>query len=352
MSRLLTIPLLLILASPEAFPEEPAAKGQCYAFLVSSWSGTKIHARRHHDWLLRFHTYLTKTAGVPAENIIALCGDEDLLHPAVKGHATAESIRKSLEELAGKATAADQFVLFMVGHGVVTDKIPTLVLSGPDFSAADLAESLEGIQAANQVVLNFSASSGSFLSFLAQKGRANIAATSPGEGNEPVLAEFFLRAIESKRADGEGAPAAGRKDGVVTALEAYNWATHETALWIMRIRAAGDGWRLSGKESVEIFEKLYVGPDDAPGARKLARGSDRNVPDPIVVIKPQDGLVDSSWRGRRVLSEHSTLEDCGEETGVSAIRSEGYEPLAGKKVGDPGYLAGRVVIGKAELLKP
>jgi len=320
MTRTPTIPLLLILASSQAFPEEQAAKGQCYAFLVSSLSGTEIHARRHHDWLLRFHAYLTKTAEVPTENVIALCGDEGLVHPAVKGHATAETIKKALEGIAGKVTPADQFILFMVGHGVVTDKVPTLVLSGPDFSASDLAKSLEGLQAGNQVMLNFAASSGSFLPFLARKGRVNIAATSPGEGNEPVLAEFFLRAIESKRADGEGAPSAGRKDESVTALEAYNWATHETALWIMRIKAAGNGWRLSGKESVEIFEKLYAGREGAPGARKLARGSNRNVPDPVVVIKPKDGIVDSSWSGRRVLSEHSTLEDCGEETGVSALR--------------------------------
>ena len=75
---------------------------------------------------------------------------------------------------------------------------------------------------------------GSFVESLAAPGRVNIAATSPEESAESVLAEFFLRALETGAADGEGA-AAKTRDGRVTLLEALNWASYQTALWISRL---------------------------------------------------------------------------------------------------------------------
>lgn len=350
-SLLLLLSLLLSLGPSTArCPAAGGEEGQCYALLVGGLSGTEVHARRHLDWLVRFRRHLTEVARVPEANIIVLSGDEGVEAPSVRGGASAETVKEALKQLAQKAKPEDQLVLFLVGHGVLTEKVPTLVLPGPDLDAQELSTALKEVKAGNVLILNFSASSGAFLRQLVKSGRVNLAATSPIEGNEPVFAEFFLRGLESKRADGEGAPTAGARDGVVTVLEAYNWATHQTALWIMRIRAVGKAWRVNGKESVEIFEKLYGGPEGAPGMRKLSPASDRNAPDGVVSIKPKDGIVDGSWEGRRVLSEHSLLEDCGEENGVSAIRAEGYEPLAGKQKGEPGHLARRMVIGRAGLL--
>ena len=116
------------------------------------------------------------------------------------------------------------------------------------------------------------------------------------------------------------------------------------------MKKAGPEWRLEGKESVEIFEKLYGTPPGAPGTQKLAADSDRSKPDAPVQIKPVGGKIDESWIARRVLSEQAVLEDCGEKDGVSALREAGYEPLAGSKPGEPGNLARRVVLGMADLL--
>jgi len=329
----------------------PAAGGKVYAVLVGAMPGEDLYARHYRDWLKRFHAWLTQAAGVPAANVAALSGDKDFKDPLLAGLATADAVKKAIADMAAKAGPQDQVILLLVGHGVLTEKPPTLVLPGPDVNAQELADALAPCPARNQVILNLSSSSGVATAFLAKKGRVVVAAASPIEGNEPVFPEFFLRGLESKRADGEAAPAAGTKDGQITVLEAYNWAAREAALWISRLKKAGpDAWKLDGKESVEIFEKLYGTPQGAAGTRQLASGSDRAKPDEPVPIKPAGGKIDQAWVGRRVLSEHAMLEDCGEKDGVSAIRAEGYQPLAGVKEGEPGSLARRVVLGKAELL--
>jgi hypothetical protein len=341
------------LGAPVAAPAPAAAApGKCYALILGAMPGEELYARHYRDWIKRFHTYVVQSAGVPAANIVVLSGDKDFKDPMVAGLATAESVRKALADMAAKVKPEDQFILFLVGHGVVTEKAPTLVLPGPDIDTQELADALAAIPACNQVVLNFSSAAGTAVTLLARKDRVLVTATGPMEGNEPIYPEFFLRGLESKRADGEGAPAAGAKDGRITVLEAYNWAARETALWIVRIKKAGAAWKLDGRESVEIFEKLYGAPPGATGTQKLAAGSDRSKPDAPVVIKPPGGKIDESWVGRRVLSEHALLEDCGEKSGVSAIGDKDYEPLSGAKPGEPGSLARRVVIGSAELLPP
>ena len=353
-----------------------AGEGTCHALLVGGLPGAPVYARRYRDWLKRFHTLLTK-AGVPAKQIRVLSGDRGFEDTIVSGPATADSIRATLGNMSDVVKADDQVILVLIGHGSVADMSPTLILPGPDVRAEMMADGLNALESRRQaarrgpsqfgpkgqtatlpalgrgdVVLNLTASSGDSLKAFARKGRVNVAATSTGESNEPVFAEFFLRGIETKAADGEGAPGAGTKDGVVTLLEAYNWAAGQTAWWIVRQKLADPGWRVEGKESVAVFLKLCEGAPGEPAARQLGPGSRPDAPDAQHPFRPEGGRIDDFWRGRRVITEHAMLEDCGEETGVSALRGNGYKPLAGRKPGEPGHLARRVVLGRPKPLAP
>jgi len=312
---------------------------------VGGLPGAPVYARRYRDWLERFHKQLV-ASGVPAANVRLLTGDKSFRTPIVAGPATADSVRSALLAMADKMKPADQFVLVLIGHGAVADMSPTLILPGPDLTSRRLADALDALPTTKQTVLNLTASSGDSLKDLARKGRVNVAATSAGESNEPVFAEFFLQGLESKRADGEGAP----KDGAVTVLEAYNWATAQTAWWIVRVKLANESWQVEGRESVAVFKKLCEGPAGEPAARQLAGGSTPQAEDAVHALRPEGGKVDAFWRGRRVVTEHAVLEDCGEEAGAMALQSKGYVPLAGEKDGEPGHLARTVVLGRAESL--
>jgi hypothetical protein len=343
--------LLLGLALATPAPAEEA-KGQVYALLLGGLPGSPVYARRYQDWIKRFHAYLTQTCKVPASQMIVLSGDAGFKDACVQGPATLESVQKTLESFAAKARPEDQFILILIGHGVVTDPVPSFVLPGRDVTATQIEEALAKIAARNQVVLNLTSNAGACVKPLAHRDRVYVAAVKDQEATEPVYAEFFLRGIESKRADGEGAPEAGAKDGVVTLLEAYNWSAYQTAQWIGRQSAASpDGpWKLDGKESIEIFEKLTRGDEKDLGARSLDPSSDRNKPDAVVEPEPAPGKLDESWSGRRILTEHALIEDCGAETGLCAEQPEGYKPVSGT-TGKPGGLARRVVLGQAALLK-
>jgi hypothetical protein len=345
---------LAVTAAAETRPAAPAARPQTYAVLVGGMPSSPVFARRYQDWLTRFHALLTRS-GVPAGNIVMLSGDANFKSPVVNGPATRDSIVAAIGEAAKKVRPEDQFVLVIVGHGSLSDAKPGLVLHGADLDPETLGKALAGINADNQVVLNFAGASGDFLKALAKKGRVNVAATLAEENVEPAFAEFFLRGIESNRADGEG----GAKDGVVTLLEAYNWATHQTALWIMRQVGNKEGtWTVNGKESVEIFHKLYDGPEsNGPlsndGSRKLSAESDGTKPDDVVpLVVPPDLKPNTAqdWKGRRIVNEHAQVEDLGQESGLSALRGEqGYDPIVVGK-DEEGAKAARVVLGRPELL--
>jgi hypothetical protein len=340
---------LFAFALPRALHPAEAPAGTCHVLLVTGLPGTPVHARRYRDWVTRLRGYLVNRAGVAAASITVLSGDAKFGGDLVTGEATPDTITGTVRELAGEMKPADQFVLALFGHSSAADGEVRCGLRGPDLSHVSLSESLKSMRAGNQVVLDFTPASGVALQTYAAENRVVVAATSVDEDAESVFAEFLLRGLESGRADGEGAPAAGRKDGTVSLLEAYNWATHQTSLWVRRVRkGAGDDWIVTGRESVEVFKHLYNAPDGTPGARRLSARSNAKVDDPVVPFLTT-GAEAKAATGRRLLSEHATLDDTGEGLGKAAVRGNVYKPLAGQRPGEVGARARKVVLGRAAL---
>jgi hypothetical protein len=312
--------------------------------LVGGLGGQGPYGGWYSDWLTRFQTYLNSTAHVPAANVAVLAGN----------NATWAAVTDAFKKLGAHAKAGDQLIVFLVGHGENTGLAPHLTLPGPDPTPDQMGALLDAFPAKDQIILNFSASSGDFLKRLSAPGRVNISATSPTEIEEPIFAEFFLRGLESKRADAD-------HNGTITMLEAYNWAAEQTAFWIARWEETGksvvsdDGktatptvWKASGRETIEIFEKLY----GSAANRKLDPSSDRKAADAEVPLTPPGGQITPDWVDRRVLDEHAMLEDSGQGLGVSVVTNTGLQAILGQNPGDPGYLAGRTVLGTPRPLQP
>ena len=340
------------LASAPATSTAPSHPPEVRAVLVGAMPGSPLYARRYQDWLKRFHAQLVK-AGVGAKNITVLSGDKSFKDPIVTGLATTESVCKAIADTGGRCGDKDQFVVILVGHGSNADALPSLILPGPDLTTDDFAKAMSAVAAGTQVVLNFSNSSGAFLKATTARGRVNIASTSAEESTESVLAEFFLKALETGAADGEGVPDKA-KDGQVSLLEAFNWATFQTAQWISRQTGnAEDGtWTVKGKESVALFKKLYDGPESELGVRKIDSASEDSIADPVVeIIPPTDAAAAKAWGGRRLVDEHATLDDCGQENAVSALTPKGYEPVVPAKPDAEGALAAKIVLGKCQRLE-
>ncbi len=343
-------------AAPVAAPaadDNAKARPACHALLVGGLPGWDLHARHWRDWLTRFDAYLTGKAGLAEENVTLLTGDKGFKSKVVDGVATRKSVLAAIAKTAADAGPEDQFILVMLGLGGSGIEDPTFILPGPDLGAEALKEALKAIPCANQVVLNLSAAGGDFTPVLSAERRAIISANMPGEDNPPVFAEFFLRGLESGRADGQDAPEAGKKDGRITLLEAYHWATWNTAQWVARQKKVDENlWRVDGKESVAIFRKLCAAKPGERGFRRLAGASDASKPDETVRLKMRGQKDEIVLSHTRVLTEHAAIEDCGAEEPVSALASEteDWAPLTGTGEAEPGCLARRVVLGRPALL--
>lgn len=342
----LVIAVLLALACTATAPA-----ATCHALLVGGEPGSALYQRRYQDWLTRFHALLTK-AGVAAGDIRVLSGDPAFRSPIVSGPARAAEILATVAAIAAKAGRDDQFVLVLMGHGSnVEGAGARLILPGTDLEAAPLAKALAALRCREQIVINLSGISGEWTSALAATERVNLVAASPGEQPEPAFGEFLLRGLEAARADGDGG---GAKDGVVDCLEAFTYAARETVFWVARARhdTTTGLWRIDGRDSVAVFEHLFTGITDVPGARKLDPASNRAVPDAVPLIQPPDGVIDASWNGRRMIDEHAMLEDCGVAEAVPGLGATGFTVFPAAQMLQPGWLARRTVLGKPRPAQP
>jgi hypothetical protein len=325
-----------------------AERGQSYALLVAGHPGNPLYARHYRERLTRFHNYLAQRAHVARERISVLAGDADFREAPVSGPATAESISAALADFAKRVQPDDQFILVVLGHGAATEESCTLMLPGPDLELRAVGEALDRLAAHNQVVLNFASNSGDALSRLAHAGRVVIRASSPGQVNDSDFAEFFLQALETGAKD-ESAGAAPPAQPL-SLLAAYHWATLRTAQWTVRQKLSENpespGWTVDGKQSADVFQKLYSGPGVSADRRFVASPASEQPDASVEVVNKQD----KNWLFRRLITEIPVLDDLGDGKGATALGSKGYQPLSASSPSKPGFLAGRVVLGDAQLL--
>jgi hypothetical protein len=339
---LLIVAMLLPYTATAAGVSTAPASGRTYAIILAGAPGEPLFARNHRDWAQRFATYLRVAAGNQAD-IALLCGDRDL--PGRSGDATLAVFHTHLARIAAAAGEADQFILILIGHAMSTG---ALSLSGEDLEPEALAEALKPLQAGQQVIFQFSGSSGAVLKPLAAPGRVVITSTSAAQASHSDFAEFFLLALEGKLTDTATRPSAPETGSRPSLLRVFNIASHEYAQWITRQRQGATGWMVEGRQSREIFQRLYSG-DDVPPGRRLAPGGGA-ADDAVVPISPSEDA--NFWNGRRLVTEVPQLEDTGAGEGVAAIGPEGYKPLAPAKSGDPGWIAREVMLVAPTTLAP
>ncbi len=312
---------------------EPVDTPACRVVIVGGQPGSVVLARRFADWTTRFRAWCVDKAGVPAANIT-------LMSAADKTPASADAVLKAIAEAAGHTAPADQFVLFLVGHGDTVDGEAALTLPGRNLRVSELRAMLARVPARRQVILHFGAASGDAIAALASSNRVVVAATAPGEISDPVFAEFFLLALEREPAAHAG-----------SLLDVYNGAALETARWIRRLSQTESGaWHVDGKQSIAIFHKLCDGPADVPGARALDSSSQPLETEPeLPLVSPSDPAAAAKLNipaRIRIVDEHATLADTGRDTGVAGLGEKEFAAVTGSKEGEPGFLAAHTVLGR------
>lgn len=151
--------------------------------------------------------------GITGAHVVTLTGAQ----------ATATQLRTALSNVAQQATANDDFVLVLIGHGSFDGTEYKFNLVGPDLTATEIAALCDRIPSKRQLVVDTTSSSGGAIAALERNGRIVIAATKSGtEKNATVFARYFVEALQDSSADVD-------KNEALTTAEAYTYASRKTA---------------------------------------------------------------------------------------------------------------------------
>jgi hypothetical protein len=157
------------------------------------------------------------------DKVFKTAGSTTQIFTLTGAQATATQLRSTLATVAQQATAADDFVLILIGHGSFDGTEYKFNLVGPDLTAAEIAALCDRILARRQLIVDTTSSSGGAVPALERSGRAVIAATKSGtEKNATVFARYWVESLQDPAADVD-------KNGAVTAMEAFTYATKKTA---------------------------------------------------------------------------------------------------------------------------
>ena len=157
------------------------------------------------------------------DKVFKSAGSSAHVYTLTGAQATAAQLRSTFAAIAQQATASDDFVLILIGHGSYDGSEYKFNLVGPDLSAAEIAAMCDRIPAKRQLVVDTTSASGGAVAALERNGRGVIAATKAGtEKNATVFARYWVEALQDPAADTD-------KSESVSAMEAYVYAAKKTS---------------------------------------------------------------------------------------------------------------------------
>ena len=142
--------------------------------------------------------------------------------------ATRAAVLAALHSLAGRLTASDRVIVYLIGHGTFDGIAYKFNVPGPDLSDTDIATMLNALPASEQLVAVTGSASGALLLPLSHPGRVVITATrSGGEKTATHFGQEFALALSAAAAD-------SNKDGMISAQEAFDLAQRAVQNYFQR----------------------------------------------------------------------------------------------------------------------
>ena len=221
-------------AAPTPSEQAPSDPNK-FAIVIAGVGGEDVYHKRFTSQAQRLYSVLTRKLGFADDNTALLTeiaeGDahegapsEVTAGPASK-RSTADEVRKAFDSVKSRAKQDSVVFVFLIGHGSFDNQAAKFNLVGPDLSAKDYAALLAALPARRIVFVNCSSSSGEFIKPLSAEGRIVLTATRSGsEQNVTAFADHFIEALTDPGADAD-------KNGRISVLEAFNYASKQTADW-------------------------------------------------------------------------------------------------------------------------
>jgi hypothetical protein len=178
------------------FPTAASAQNR-WAVIVSGASGGDKYAEQMSTWRNDLQTTLINRYQFKKEFVKVFV--DETATAGEKG--TAENVRKFFAEVK-KGSSKDDFILIiLLGHGTFDGDVAKFNLVGPDMTAKDWTDTLNGIQG-HLTLVNTTEASFPFLESLTAKGRVVITATdSAAQKYATVFPEYFIKAMKEASTD-------------------------------------------------------------------------------------------------------------------------------------------------------
>lgn len=203
-----------------------------FAIVIAGVGGEEAYTKKFTTQATQLYDALTERLGFDEKNVYLLtenvggpenaARDADLPHAA---RATAEETRKAFAAIKSAAKPDSLVFVMLIGHGSFDAQQAKFNLVGPDLTAKDYAALVAALPTHRVIFIDSSSASGEFIKPLSGEGRIVITATRSGnEQNVTTFAEHFIAALTDDAADAD-------KNGRVSILEAFNYATKLTADW-------------------------------------------------------------------------------------------------------------------------
>jgi len=215
--------VLGFLAAISAWHPAFAAAQQTHVLVVTGLGGEPRLSEAFHEWAVSFVDAAERRFGVPRANIVFLAERPDRDPNRITARSTREELERAFAEIARRAGPRDDIFVLLIGHGSAQPGPARVNLPGADPVAEDYARMLAPFTTQRVAFIVAASASGGFVPALSGPNRVIVTATrSELERNETVFGRYFVQAYAEDVADVD-------KDGRVSVLEAFEYATRETA---------------------------------------------------------------------------------------------------------------------------
>ena len=199
-----------------------ALPAQTHLVIISGLGGERKYSDEFRTLSQSLADAAVKRFAIARADVLWFGEDSVSRQPYFSGQSTKANVERALTQLAAKAGPGDQIVLVLLGHGSGDGENSKISIPGPDLSAADFARLLGQFRSQQLAFIDMTSASGDMLPIVSAANRVVITATkSSFERNESHFAQFFVDALTKDVADTD-------KDGRVSLLEAFTYATAET----------------------------------------------------------------------------------------------------------------------------
>ena len=206
----------LLSASARSLPAQ-----QTHVLIVQGLSGEPQYRRQFDSTTALVRDAARSKWNVADSNLIVL--SEQANSARRVGKASKEAVAQAFIDMSHRVQPGDVVLVMLLGHGSGDGAASKVNLPGEDPTAADFASWISVFNRQTVVFVNAATGSGDFVPVLEGKGRIIVTATRTAmEKNESIFAQYFAAGLTGNAADSD-------KDGRVSVLEAFSYASKEVA---------------------------------------------------------------------------------------------------------------------------